>query len=440
MSERFRELLEKARRRPWRALLVLAGFAALALGGTVGGISLWSGSHYRAARQALERGDFDRAQEHLNCCLKVRPGSALLHLLAAQAARRRDACAEAEQHLTTCERLQGVTPASTLERALLRAQQGDLAGVEAPLQALAAPPRGHPERAQILEALAKGYLATYRLTEALHCLDTLLRAQPGWVPALLLRARARKGPDRNEKALADYQRAVELAPESDAARLGLAETLYRLGRVREATAHFEILRARDEGQRTASSPSVRASYLVGLARCRHDNHELEAAEQLLDTLLAEQPDAVAALVERGRLAFRRGHAAAGERWLRRAVAVAPEDRDAHFVLHLCLEAQGKAPEARQCLARLREIEARTARETRLLAQLLESPHDPALRYEIGMIFLDRGQAEEGLLWLAGALQEDPRHAATHAALADYFERTGQSALAARHRQGVVPAE
>jgi len=76
----------------------------------------------------------------------------------------------------------------------------------------------------------------------------------------------------------------------------------------------------------------------------------------------------------------------------------------------------------------------TAREFTLMARIQETPHDAALRYEIGMIFMRRGQTQEALRWLSGALQEDPRHRPTHAALADYFQRTGQPGPAARHRK------
>jgi Tfp pilus assembly protein PilF len=307
---------------------------------------------------------------------------------------------------------------------LLHAQQGELAGVDIQLKAQATAP-DCPDRILILEALAKGYGSVYRHADALICLNLLLQQDPDHLPALLLRGRILGKLERDEDALRDYQQAASLAPESTEARVRLAEALGAAGRIREAIAQYERLR---------QEQPENVEIVVGLAHCRHDNHELEAARQLLDTLLAQQPDSIPALIERGRLALHLGQAAQAEPGLRHAVELAPEDQDVYFVLHLCLEAQGKDAEAKQCLAKLRKIETEAGKELNLMSRILESPHDASLRYEIGMIFLGRGQAQEALRWLLGALQEDPRHRPSHAALADYFERTGRPSLAAQHRK------
>jgi hypothetical protein len=145
---------------------------------------------------------------------------------------------------------------------------------------------------------------------------------------------------------------VDLAPDCAEARLGLANSLARLGRAREAVTHYEELQRQQPGD-----PAV----ILGLARCRHDLHELAEAWQLLDHLLAEQPGQAAALLERGRLAWRLGRPAAAEKDFRRAAALAPFDREARAALYACLQAEGKTAEARDCLARLQQIEAESAR-------------------------------------------------------------------------------
>ena len=43
-------------------------------------------------------------------------------------------------------------------------------------------------------------------------------------------------------------------------------------------------------------------------------------------------------------------------------------------------------------------------------------------------------ASQAVRWLQGALNRDPRYGPAHAALADYYERTGAAALAAQHRR------
>jgi tetratricopeptide (TPR) repeat protein len=380
--------------------------------------------YYRKGHQAVAHGDLSRAQAHFDHYLERQPDDADVRLSAARVARRRDAYADAERHLTIYEQLQGVTAGSALERALLRAQQGNLEGVEARLKALASAD-DQPERVLILEALAKGSLAAYRPNEALSYLNLLLESEPGNVPELLLRAHTLEKLERDEDALGDYQEAVRRVPGFFQARIGLAGALAAMGRIQEAITYYEQLLQEQPDQ---------VEVVIGLAHCRHDNHELAAAAQLLDGLLTRQPDCLAALVEQARVAMHQGKPAEAERLLQRAARLAPENQDVFYLLYQCLQAQHKESEAQKYRAQLRQLEVATAREITLMARLRDSPRDASLRYEIGMVFLQRGQTQEGLHWLRGALEIEPAHEPSHAALADFFDRTGQPSLALEHRK------
>lgn len=255
---------------------------------------LWAQYHLRAAQLCLERYEFEEAQQHLDLYLKVHPRSAAGHLLAAQTARRRDAYDEAETHLAAYLQLEGMTEAAARERLLVTAQQGDLTEMEGLLTARTGP--GDPEAVLVLEALAKGYLNRFWEVEALECLNPLLDRQPGHYRALLMRARvfenqALKGEtEREQDALRDYEKAVELKPMFEA-RLGLAGTLYRLGRPRDALIEYERLRQEQP-------PNVEA--LLGAARCRYSLNEVDEARRLLDLALEQCPADAAAALERGR--------------------------------------------------------------------------------------------------------------------------------------------
>ena len=74
------------------------------------------------------------------------------------------------------------------------------------------------------------------------------------------------------------------------------------------------------------------------------------------------------------------------------------------------------------------------RITNLKVKAADYPHDPEPRREIGVLYLGLGEDDQGLRWLSSALEEDPRHGPTHAALADYFERVGKKDEAASHRR------
>jgi tetratricopeptide (TPR) repeat protein len=415
-------------------LVLSALILAIAAAG-VTAVGVWAQYHLDAAQRALERYAFDEAQHHLDLCLKVRSSSAAVHLLAAQTARRRDAYKEAEAHLADCIRLGGMTPATALERMLLTAQQGDLDGVETPLRARAG--ADNPEAVLVLEALAKGYANRFWDSNALVCLNILLARRPQHPEALFLRARAwenraAKGEkEREQDALNDYEKAIELVPSFEA-QLGLAGTLYRVGRPWEAMCMYERLRPLQP-----ANPTL----LLGLARCRYNLNEVDEAQRLLDELLEQYPNHAAALLERGRLALHAGQLAEAEQWLRRAASASPRHQvGSHRVLCRCLEGADKTAEARQCLDELQAREAEVVDLERQVLRANREPRDVALRYEIAIQMMRLGREQDGVAALFFVLEQQPRHGPARAALADYLERVGQPDRAARHRRAIFPNE
>jgi tetratricopeptide (TPR) repeat protein len=387
-------------------LLALAGLAAY-----LGARQRWRESEFRAVRQALDRRDFARARTLLARCLERWPQDAELRLLAAQAARRGGDFAEAEKQLVLCQQLKGDPDGINLERALAVAQDNDPAEVGAYLFSHAR--RGPEEAALVFEASAQGYLKTQRLDQALHCLDRWLEHRPDNVQALLWRGQVLERWNELEEAVSSYRRAVAADPGHEQARRLLALALARSDRAREAAGYLERLPGR------RADPEI----LLGLARCRRSLGQVDEARRLLDEVLALQPRHAEALGERGKLALHTGRPAEAEGWLNRALAQAPYDRDTNYTFYLCLEQQGRKEEAARALEKVERIRADLQRVSDLRRQVAASPHDPSLRCQVGILFLRNGQTEQGLRWLRSALQIDPRHAESLAALAKYAPQT-----------------
>jgi tetratricopeptide (TPR) repeat protein len=375
-------------------------------------------AHWQAALAALEQFELDRAQEHLERFLSQRPDDPNALCLAARTARRREAFADAEQYLDRCE-ARARTPELVLERALLATQQGDLDRWERSL----AEGLGGPDGLLRLEALARGRMLAFRLHEAERDLDQLLRLQPGNVLALLWRGKVHETLGDADRALPYFQQAAEQAPGWAVTHRHLADLLAALGRPREAVAHYEV--ARRLLPNDAEVP-------VGLARCWQDLGELGQAQCLLDGWLEHRPDHVPALVEWGRVACRQGRWTDAENRLRRALELAPRDRDALRALALCLEGQGKTTEAAQIATRVQAIEDDMFRVTRLGMLLTERPNDAALFCDMGLTFFRLGMDQMAEQRLLRAVQLDPRNAPAHEALAGYYTRTGQPDRAAHH--------
>jgi tetratricopeptide (TPR) repeat protein len=428
MLRRLRATWQTLRRRPWLGLLAAASLLLLGGGGAWAARQLWAEYHLRAARQALRHWDFKTARGHLALCLQVWHDRPDVCFLAARTARRAGFYDDADRLLADCQRLQGRTPETVLEWAMVRVQSGDFAGSAAFL--VERVKQDDPDTPLILEALALGYNEVYDLHSAAACLSQLLERQPDNAYALLWHGRVLSGMSYFARAREDYQRAVEVDPEYDDARLALAQNLLDHAlKPDEAVGHLELLRRRQPRN---------LEVLLALARCYRQLGRTDEARALLDALLREHPDDARALAERGRLALAEQHEAEAEDWLKKSLQADPHAREHLYLLYECLSRQGKADEAAECLARFRRIEDDLKQLEKAINEVGHTPQDPEPRYRAGIICLRNGQDREGLRWLYGALEQAPQHRATHAALAEYYERIGDREQAAEHRRFAGP--
>ncbi len=413
-------------RHPRLTVTGLVVFAVLLGGvGYRGAVYLRARRHFQAAQQALAQYAWSEARLHAEACLRDWPDSPPTHLLVARAARRLELPDLAEQHLDTCQRLLGTpTQAVSVERALLRVHRGDLAGVEDFLRVCVA--QDDPDAVEILDILSAALILDYRVAEAHHCLDDLLRRQPDHFHALVRRGWTSQSQSWYALAAESYQKALDLRPEADNVRLALAELQVVLGRFAEAQEHFESLRARQP-----EAPAV----LFGLARCLSGLGQKEQALALLDQLLARYPNDAKALGERGLLSVQFDRPAEAEAYLRRAASLAPHDLPLLTLLADCLRLLGKQEEARACRAKADQLKVDIQRAGQLSDRIREdSPNDPALRHELACIYLRLGQQQEALHWFRTALAKDPAYRPTHEALAAFYEQAGAFQQAQSHRR------
>jgi tetratricopeptide (TPR) repeat protein len=412
-------------RRARRLLAVAALLAVVALGAAFAGTQAWALHHYRAARDQMARYHTAAAREHLEECLKVWPRDADALLLAARAARRSGTYDAAELFLARAEKAGAREEDVVLERLLLRAERGEVDEVRPFCRALLE--GDGPDAPLALEAVARGLLRSYRLQEAQAVLDRWQQLQPDNAQALFLQGLAYDQQDRRHDALAAFRRALQADAEHDDARLHLARVLLLNGQYAEATPHLEYLRGRLPG-----SPEVP----VLLARCRAALPERRAeAVALLDEVLARAPHYAPALAERGRLALEAGQLEQAEPWLREATRRSPDNVPTHVQYQRCLLGLGKSEEAAAVEARLKQLEKDILRLQEITqTEMQRQPHSARLQCEAGVISLRAGFAAEGLRWLHRALKEDPNYAPAHEALADFYQSTGERALATRHRE------
>ena len=99
-----------------------------------------------------------------------------------------------------------------------------------------------------------------------------------------------------------------------------------------------------------------------------------------------------------------------------------------------VERQEKKKEARTYEELLKALDQDIQSIGELRKEVLKTPFDAGLRSRIGVLFLKNGQIDDAMHWFAGALSIDNRHQATHEALANYYERTGDQEKARKHRR------
>ena len=406
-----------------RRSFLLAAAAAAVVGLTAPQAFAWY--HLRGGKAALSRYHPAAARADLAAALRVWPDRPDVHLLASRAAWQDGDFAAADRHLRAARRAAGgASDDIAFEWALIQAAGGNVWQVDEYLQRRAAEDPGRAALAW--EALAEGYLRLYRTLDAMACLEHWLELDPDNVRALDLRGMTfvtGKGVQRGSE---DYRRVLQLDPSRDQTRWRLILCLLDLGGYEEALPLLEqVARERPD------DPDVAAR----LARCQNMLGRGAAARRLLEGVLARHPDHATALRVRGQFALADGDAVEAERWLRRAVAAAPNDYQAQWLLFQALQQEDKRDEAAARLKVAEEVKDRGERLVELRSRTLaERPLDPALHYEMGVLLVRAGHPDQGEWWLKSAVGLDPAYAPAHAALADLYERAGDAARAAEHRK------
>jgi tetratricopeptide (TPR) repeat protein len=424
--------LERAGARSLCAAVLARWVLAGAIVAAAGVVVAWSyhyseaRRHWQQARIALDQHDPEAARKHLAHCLRRWDADFDVRFAAAQAARLARQLDEAEEHLTVCERpgSDGHLDESVLrERALLQVQQGDFSGY---LEKVA--PRGSDDptlSADVLEALAHGYAATFYDNGALACLRRLLEHDPKHGRALLLAGEIQMRATQYEEAAAYLEQAVRCSPHAQLPRRRLAECLLELGKLREAATHLDFVRDRNPDD---------ADILYIQARLLVYTGQLEEAKKGLERILAADPNHAQALLERGQVEYRHGDPRKALAWFELAATLQPGKREVWQGLVHCHEALAQPEQA----AKFREAADWLLRElgdmTRLELQHVQQPTggvdfplEMARRCERVHLFA------KAAAWRIKVLQIDPQHQATHQALADYYDGSGQLHLAKRHR-------
>jgi Flp pilus assembly protein TadD len=368
--------------------------------------------HLRAARAEMMRYHTSQAIRHLLICRDIWPRDPEVLLLAARAARCARIDGDSERLLRIYRDVRGRDNSYALEKFLLAVERQVDTYSDQCWQCLE---EGRFDAPLLLEALTRGYLRQYRLGQAHFCLDHWKQLQPDNPQVFYLEGLFRLDYSQDRTAAEEsYRRAVELDPDHEEARLGLAVALLMGKNFAEAAKHFErLLQCQPDNLRLQA----------GLAECLDSLGETDKAVLMVDDVLARQPKFPAALSLRGQLALRSGQLEQAESWLRQALDGNPMDRRARYHLLLCLEQSGQDEQARLQRRKLQELEKDASRFNEIVTkEIAKRPTDPDLHFKLGQILLRAGQRKEGLRWLQSALRLDPNYAPARQAVEEYQKK------------------
>jgi tetratricopeptide (TPR) repeat protein len=372
--------------------------------------------HYGRAQRAMDDHDFLAAREHLGHCLRTWPNSAEINFLLARACRRSGDHPAAEQYLRRASEAGWASEQVDLEYLLIPAQRGDFGGdVEYTLRSFL-DTRRHPEEPLIYEALAKGYLHTYRLFEAKELLDGWIERYPDkWQPRFWRgTVRERLGKAEFEAAQADYKRVLELRPQHAEAQLRLARVILGVGQDHQAAAgRFEdYLKVRPDD----------AEALNGLARCQRALGQFDAARTTLERLTAQDSGSFPGLVTLALLEADQENNEQALVHLRKAEQLGPNELEVVHHLGLVLRRLGQIAEADRYEQKFKDLEADLRELDKATKHVASNPRDAGARQTAGAILLRVGKEQEGLRWLQTALRTNPNHKPTHQTLADHYAK------------------
>jgi tetratricopeptide (TPR) repeat protein len=370
----------------------------------------------------IHHGQYSQAASLIARLLDAYPTDPYFLLLAGKISRGLGEFENAEQFLDRYYLNHENDESYLLQRSMLRAAEGNLESTRSYL--LTKLDQESESQIEILEVLVRGSLVSYQLLEAEKYFHLWEKVKPDDPKCYFLMGRFFELIDSTKQSIESYEKVLQFVPDHVDARTELIQQLCLANLFEESLNHCEILKK--QNHYSSLIQVYHAQCLVNFGR------EPEAIE-LLDEVLRTNPTLSPALSQRAEIAMQNNEYLQAEKWLREAVNYQPNNTKARYQYILCLKRLGKEKEALQQNNRLTQITNDFQRMQEIATREMQNrPKDPALRYEVGMIAMRAGLAQEGARWMKTILDIAPNHIGAHEALAGYYQAIGKVGLASRH--------
>jgi Putative Zn-dependent protease, contains TPR repeats len=310
----------------------------------------------------------------------------------------------------------------------MKAESGQIKQVEGRLAELLQAEVSDETGEEIYEAMARGYLSTFQITDATQCLEFWSQWQRDNVLPRLWMGDMWRQLNNSTRAADEYRKVLEIDPHHSEARIKLAQILLEKLKLEEAEPLLVGVLAEQP-----ESPDA----LLGLADIRRRQGSLKEAQSLVhDALVLDlRPNQVAAaLATLGQVAVEDRQYVRAAQLLDQSNSLNSNLPATHLALAASLRALGQEDLAALHRAAASRIQEQATRMVTVIQRTLAEPDNPDPRCEAGLILMEQGLWQPGAEWLKTALALDPGHPGANEGLARYYEMIGDSSAAARHRQ------
>ena len=399
----------EGRRPRTRQRLVIATLLLVAV--AIACPQIWFWRQLSSARHALSNAKPEVAIQLLSRAVSFAPNSAEAHYLLAVAERRSGHLDRVSSPLQRALQLGWSKDDIERQSLLTIAQDGNMDAIDARLKVIITRGVGDDAAEEIYEALAIGYLKTYRLKEAWQCLSSWSEWQPRAVFPKFWRADICRRIDNRSGEETEYRAILEIDFRHSESRRRLADVLRDSNRIDEAKQEYE---------RCLAAGVITPNVLIGLAECHRRLAQGKAAVPILNRALTLSPtvaERAAILSELGQIDADEGRSREAIDKLEEAARLAPSQASIRYSLSQAYAQSGDQARSGELFEQSKQIRAQQDRVEEITRQLLKTPNDADLRYEAGKIMMDLGMQDEGADWLRTALQIQPGHQLAREALA-----------------------
>ena len=378
--------------------------------------------HLSVARSALMSRDTKQALAALEAAAQVDPASSEVQFWMARAHRRRGRLNDVHRYLQRANQL-GISKSRILrEEWLAMAQAGQMAEAELHLSELLFNP--NDDGPDICEAYANGYLVSHRYSEAFAIVDAWQKDYPKDPQPHVFRGMVANINSSWKMAAEHFQTALDLAPQRDDIRLQLANALLALRNTTEAASQFQQL--------LKSCPDD-SLVQTGWGRTLLEMGQLDKAREIFAEALKAHPQDFDVLLALGQVELSANRLDEALPLLRQAVLLAPDDSEARNALANVLQRIGLTTEARSHFEFVAQAQETNARIQTLRERVSINSKDLDSRYELSELLRGNHNQTDRIQWLRSIIEIDPKHQRAQAALAEHYEKTGDTEMAARHR-------